>query len=107
MRFLSTLLKLPSGNVRKVYEATSYKRLNGLQDLHDGMNLIAVTNDHIKKLPYQVFDPLFKAPSMPTVAPTIAHFFPNGDPYHMGLSVSITKKRFNGLQKVTLIFSHS
>jgi hypothetical protein len=91
---------LASGNVKKVYEATSYKKLNGLHDLHDGMNLIAVTNDVIKKLPYQLVDPLFKAPSAPAGAPTIAHFFPNGDPYHMGLSVSITKKRFSGLQKV-------
>jgi hypothetical protein len=100
LRYLTIQLKLPSGNVRKVFEATSFKRLDGLHDLHDGINLIAVTNDSLKKLQYQVVDPLFKAPSMPATAPTIAHFFPNGDPYHMGISVSITKKRFNGLQKV-------
>ena len=100
MRFLSALLKSPSGQVRKVYDATNYKKLNSLHDLLDGMNVVAVTNDHIKKLPYQVVDPLFKAPPAPKAAPTIAHFFPNGDPYHMGLSVSITPKRFTGLQKV-------
>ena len=102
MRFLSSLLKLPTGQIRKVYDAASFKKLQGLHDLQDGMNLIAVTNDNVKKLQYQLVDPLFKAPNAPNVAPTIAHFFPNGDPYHSGISVSITKKRFTGLHKVSL-----
>ncbi len=101
LRFLSTLLRLPSGQVRKLYDAVTHKKVNSLQDLSDGQNLVAVTIDPFKKVAYQVVDLNFKAPNVHDTT-RIAHFFPNGDPYHMGISVSVTKKRFNSLNKVSI-----
>jgi hypothetical protein len=100
VRYLSNLLRLPTGQVRRLYDATTYKRLEGLKDLQDGQNIIAVAHEALKKMNYQLVDPLFKPPALADL-PRIAQFFPNGDPYHSGISVSVTRKRFSSLSKVS------
>ena len=102
-RYLSSLLQLPTGQVRRLYDATNYRRLEGLKDLQDGQNIIAVAHESLKKMNYQLIDPLFKPPPL-IDAPRIAQFFPNGDPYHSGISVSVTRKRFSTLSKVFFNF---
>jgi hypothetical protein len=60
MRILTQALKLPTGQIRKIYDAISYERLTNLHMLRDGHNIIAVTHETLKKIPYEVVDLHFK-----------------------------------------------
>ena len=69
MRFISTLPRLPSGQIKRIYDAVTFKRLTKLQDLSDGQNIVAVSHEVFKKISYQVSDLSLKL--SPTSADTV------------------------------------
>ena len=66
MRYVSSLPRLPSGQVRRLYDAVSFKRLHTLQDVSDGQNIVAVTHENLRKIAYQVVDLNIKSPINPS-----------------------------------------
>ncbi|KAJ3269554.1 hypothetical protein HDV01_001316 [Terramyces sp. JEL0728] len=102
LKYLSSLKILKSGQVRKIYDAKSGKRIRVLNDLQPGQNIVLSSFDPFKKLPYHFIDLESKVPVMKKEkqVPKIVRFYPNGDAYHLGLGLTVTKKRFPTLSKV-------
>ena len=56
MRYLSSLKLTKSGQVRKIYEPNTGKRIRHLSEIVNGMNLVLSAFDPFKKAPYRLFD---------------------------------------------------
>ncbi|KXS15187.1 hypothetical protein M427DRAFT_99120 [Gonapodya prolifera JEL478] len=108
--FLTTLtvsISLPTGRVRRVYDAVSGVRIRKLTELKDGVNLVAAGNEALKKAHYQIVNDIgvgqpgwIRSRFALTTASEhggqedevrIATFYPNGDAWHGGVRVTINK----------------
>ena len=56
MKYFSSLKILKSGQVRKIFDAKTGRRLRALNDLESGQNLILSAFDPLKKVPYKLID---------------------------------------------------
>ncbi|KAJ3304099.1 hypothetical protein HDV03_003085 [Kappamyces sp. JEL0829] len=102
MRYFSSLKLTKSGQVRKMYEATSGKRIRHLSEIENGMNLVLSAFDPYKKVAYKLVD-FTQQPSPAKKEPDvlrIVKFFPNGDAYHTGLTITLTRKRHPTLTRL-------
>eukprot|EP00842_Homolaphlyctis_polyrhiza_P003432 jgi/Hompol1/408/HPOL_005303-RA len=108
LRHLSSLLVLKTGQVRKLYDAESGKRIRTLHDIHPGQNLVAASFEHFKRVPYPIQN--LAAPvavvKRDNENPRIVTFYPNGDSYHTGLTVTVIKKRFPTLARLLDTLNH-
>jgi hypothetical protein len=94
-------MKLRAGEIRKIYDVSNGKRILGLQDLYPSQNLAASTFDAFKNVSYQIQNLIPTQSMMKELeTPRVVTFYPNGDSYHTGLSVSVTRKKFPTLTKV-------
>jgi hypothetical protein len=85
-----------------MYDAKTGKRLRALQDIEQGQNIVLSAFDPMKKVPYRLVD-LSVPPSVVKKEPEqlrIVRFYPNGDPYHSGLTLTLSSRRFPTMQKV-------
>jgi hypothetical protein len=88
-----------------MYDAKNGKRLRALQDIEQGQNLVLSAFDPFKKVPYRIVD-LSLPPTVVKKEPEqlrIVRFYPNGDPYHSGLTLTLSSRRFPNMQKVSQI----
>jgi hypothetical protein len=56
MKYFSSLKLIKSGQVRKLYDAKTGKRIRHLSAIENGMNLALSSFDPFKKLPYRFID---------------------------------------------------
>jgi hypothetical protein len=91
---------IKQGQVRKLYDIATGKRIKSLADVYNNQNIALSSFDPFKKRNYKVID--FSDKSVKKSAETlrIVRFYPNGDVYHMGLSVTLSKRKFPVLQKL-------
>jgi hypothetical protein len=82
MRVLSAALRLPTGQVHRIYDATTYERINSLQGIHNGQNMIAVTHEPLKRVPYEVVDLNFKSRRAADVILFIINLFRSFESLH-------------------------
>lgn len=103
MRNLANCHTLKTGQIRKVYDATTGKRIRCLPDLHAGHNIVLVSYDAFKRMSYVVQDLTGGVRPKRELTPgRIVAFYPNGDSYHSGYNVTIYRKRYPTLQKVPI-----
>ncbi|KAJ3115930.1 hypothetical protein HDU96_010792 [Phlyctochytrium bullatum] len=102
LTLLSSLLRLKSGFVRKLYDAETGKRLTCLQDLKDGQNLVAGSWEPFKKVAYPLTNPNISQFDVKREddTPRPVTFYPNGDSYHHGFTITLRKTRYPTLKKL-------
>ncbi|KAK6097267.1 hypothetical protein MT418_002890 [Batrachochytrium dendrobatidis] len=109
LRHLSTKMVLTAGQVRKLYDAESGKRIRSLNEIRPGHNLVAAAFEPFKKVQYLKQDLSTPAPVIKhetQLHPRIVTFYPNGDSYHTGLTLTISNKRFPTLSRLMDTLNH-
>ncbi|KAI9102534.1 hypothetical protein DFS34DRAFT_577191 [Phlyctochytrium arcticum] len=100
-RNLTELLRM---SVRKLYDAFNGHRITRLVQIRDGMNLVAAVGEPFRAVNYHLDENPNAAHQMnfhnEDDTPKIVTFFPNGDPYNIGQTVTVTKKKFPNFQRV-------
>jgi hypothetical protein len=56
MKYISSILLLKNGQVRKLFDAKSGKLIRTLQDIQSGQRIVAAGHEAFKKGPYPVAD---------------------------------------------------
>ncbi|KAJ3264041.1 Doublecortin domain-containing protein 2C, partial [Borealophlyctis nickersoniae] len=105
LRNLTDLLRI---NVRKLYDAETGHRITNLRQLRDGQNLVAASTEPFKKIAYPIQDLVAAEKEKATKVveedvPRVITVFPNGDQYHIGWTITITRRKFPTLQR---LFDH-
>jgi hypothetical protein len=113
---------IKSGQVRKIYDASNGKRIKHISSIENGSNLILSAFDPFRKGNYKLIQFRNNTVSSRTVASStvtsstvagkdnakdvskIIKIFPNGDAYHSGVGITVTKRNYTTLQKVSFIF---
>ena len=93
---------LKTGQVRKIYDASTGKRIRSLKDLEPGHNIVAASNEPFKKGNYQVENlvPVIPRQKRSYSAGRVVTFYPNGDSYHCGFNLTINRRRFTTFQRL-------
>ncbi|KAJ3197466.1 hypothetical protein HDU67_003721, partial [Dinochytrium kinnereticum] len=102
LTILSNLMRLKAGFVRKLYDAESGRRVQSLKDLKDGENLVAGTWEPFKRVKYPLINPNMNQFDVKKEddTPRPVTFYPNGDSYHHGFTITLRKSRFHSLKKL-------
>ncbi|KNC99071.1 uncharacterized protein SPPG_06019 [Spizellomyces punctatus DAOM BR117] len=98
-QLLKNLTELLRISVRRLYDAENGHKISNLRQIHDGQNLVAAVADGFKQTTYHIEHPA-QANKHEDDFPRVVTFFPNGDLYHIGQTVTVTKKRFPNLQRL-------
>ncbi|TPX64335.1 hypothetical protein SpCBS45565_g05971 [Spizellomyces sp. 'palustris'] len=98
-QLLKNLTELLRISVRRLYDAENGHKISNLRQIHDGQNLVAAVADGFKHTTYHIQQPA-QANKHEDDFPRVVTFFPNGDLYHIGQTVTVTKKRFPNLQRL-------
>lgn len=56
MKFLVSSILLKNGQVRKLYDAATGKRIRALQDIEPGQNIVVASYEPFKRGQYQIED---------------------------------------------------
>ncbi|KAI9139731.1 hypothetical protein BKA69DRAFT_1083941 [Paraphysoderma sedebokerense] len=103
---LTSIVRLKEGRVRKIFDAKSFKRIKFLAQLYDGQNIICSgTTENVKRVDYQLVDlinrdEVMKNAMMSNEVTKVITVYPNGDAYHTGINISVTKFRFKDLRRL-------
>ncbi|KAI8928996.1 hypothetical protein BC831DRAFT_46103 [Entophlyctis helioformis] len=103
LQHISSLFVLKTGQVRKLYDAETGKRIRTMQDIHPGHNIVAGSFEPFKRVQYPLVDLDKVNHTVKSKEPEqtkIVTFYPNGDSYHTGLTLTISKKRFPDLSRL-------
>jgi hypothetical protein len=90
--------------VRKIYDAATGRRIRHLSAIENGINLVLSAFDPFRKGNYKTI--LFRNNTTAGIkkrdeeGPRIIKVFPNGDAYHNGVGISVTKRNHPTLQRV-------
>lgn len=99
-------MRLKNGQVKKIYDAHTGKRIRSLTELAQGHNIVVASYEAYKKGDYQIENlatiirPGTKREGTPG---RIVKFYPNGDTFHTGINLTIMRKRFPTFEKVSAL----
>ncbi|KAJ3307486.1 Doublecortin domain-containing protein 2C [Blyttiomyces sp. JEL0837] len=87
--------------ITKLFD-TKGRRVTSLHDLRDGQNLVAVGIENFKPASYPAINPANSQFDIKKEddTPHILTFYPNGDAYHHGYTLTVKKSRFKDLKKL-------
>ncbi len=94
-----------SGQVRKLYDIATGRRIRHLSGIENGMNIALSAFDPFKKGNYKFV--IFRnnttagKKKREDEIPRIIKVFPNGDAYHNGVGISVTKRNYPTLNRVS------
>lgn len=74
MKYFSSLKIIKSGQVRKMYDCRTGKRVRHLSEIENGMNLALSAFDPFKKVPYRLVD-LSETKSKVKKTPEVKSYF--------------------------------
>ena len=106
MKYFSTMKIIKSGQVRKLYNISTGKRIRHLSGIENGVNIALSAFDPFKKGNYKTV--LFRDNTTAGVkkrddeVPRIIKVYPNGDAYHNGVGISVTKRNYPTLLRVSI-----
>ncbi|KAI9019761.1 hypothetical protein DFJ74DRAFT_725334 [Hyaloraphidium curvatum] len=95
--------------VRRLYNAETYLPITDLGELHDGISLVALAQGSLKIVHYRIpeasdgrrHEPDGAGDSQHTgTSVQICVFLPNGVPFHSGTRVTVSRGRFENLNKL-------
>jgi len=107
MKYLSTMNIIKSGQVRKFYDISTGKRIRHLSGIENGINIALSAFDPFKKGNYKTV--ILRNSTSAGVkkredeVPRIIKVYPNGDAYHNGVGISVTKRNYPTLQRVRVV----
>ncbi|KAJ3192859.1 hypothetical protein HK101_005836 [Irineochytrium annulatum] len=94
-------MRLKSGMVRKFYDAESGRKIRNLKDISDGQTLVAAAWEAFIPARYPIVNPNLQLETHKEAEiPKSVTFYPNGDSYHHGFTISMTKSRYPNLKKL-------
>ncbi|KAI9178933.1 hypothetical protein H9P43_005595 [Blastocladiella emersonii ATCC 22665] len=106
MNEMTSAVRPKEGRVRRLFDAESYRPIRSLHDLHDGQNLIASgTNAPAQQLAYARIDfsqptDIRRATQMAQDRGKVITVYPNGDPMHTGVKLTVTSYRFRDMDRL-------
>ncbi|KAI9339197.1 hypothetical protein DFJ73DRAFT_846952 [Zopfochytrium polystomum] len=87
--------------ITRLYDLESDKRILELQGLTDGMNVVATSGEGMKKANYPIREAINQTDlKRDDDLSQVLTFFPNGDAYSHGITMTVRRSRFATLKKL-------